>query len=211
MGARRWCAIAIGFGGVLLILQLGTEAVDPDGHIGVLSALICALSVILTRKIGASQATVSLLISQAFVYFAVSGMAGVLMREWAMPTLEYTLLPAGCGIIAAIAFYCLTQACRIAPPRSSRPSNTAARCGASHGDSFSDVRCPTPWRSFSPPASTSCTEKPCVPGTPRDRGGGVQTQSSLRQFARLEVAGILLDGVSSEVPWREEGNRRDET
>ena len=126
-------ALAVGFGGVLFILQPGAEAVDPGGLIGVLSALIYAFSIVLTRKIGASEPASSLLISQTFVYFAVSGMAGALMRdipvppdahsavgfllrEWAMPILEHTLLLAGCGIIAAIAFYCLTQAYRIASP-----------------------------------------------------------------------------------------------
>ena len=51
VGWRRWAAIAVGFGGILVIVRPGTEAFHPAALLCLLSALLAALYSITTRKL----------------------------------------------------------------------------------------------------------------------------------------------------------------
>ncbi|MDG2479906.1 MAG: DMT family transporter, partial [Alphaproteobacteria bacterium] len=55
VGLRRWGAIVVGFGGVLLIAQPESGFVDPGVFIAVVGAAIYSVSVIMTRKLGATE------------------------------------------------------------------------------------------------------------------------------------------------------------
>lgn len=133
VGVRRWCAVLAGFSGVLLIIQPGSGFVEPGALIAIASAAIYSVSVIMTRKLGATESGNAMLVHQAMVYLVFSGIAGLFMRDlaveadahaatrflmsdWVMPELGHLGLMALCGVIAAAGFYGLTQAYRLAAP-----------------------------------------------------------------------------------------------
>jgi drug/metabolite transporter (DMT)-like permease len=138
VGLRRWGAVLVGFGGVLLIAQPGSGFVDPGVFIAVAGAAIYSVSVIMTRKLGETESGNAMLIHQAMVYLVFSGIAGLLMQDmaveadahaaaqflmsgWVMPQAGHLALMALCGVIAAAGFYGLTQAYRLAPPSAVAP------------------------------------------------------------------------------------------
>lgn len=138
VGLRRWGAVLVGFGGVLLIAQPGSGFVDPGVFIAVAGAAIYSISVIMTRKLGETESGNAMLIHQAMVYLVFSGLAGLLMHDlaveadahaaaqflmsgWVMPQAGHLALMALCGVIAAAGFYGLTQAYRLAPPSAVAP------------------------------------------------------------------------------------------
>lgn len=51
VGWRRWAAIAVGFGGILVILRPGASAFDPRLAVPLLAALMWALYVVMTRRV----------------------------------------------------------------------------------------------------------------------------------------------------------------
>jgi drug/metabolite transporter (DMT)-like permease len=136
-GWRRWSAVAVGFIGVLVIMQ-PQGAVSLAALMAVISAVAYAMSAILARRIGAVDSAESMTITSTLVYAVLSGLAGLLLgdgrlagshqpeiefllRGWTWPTPGDFTLFALCGVIAAIGFTCLTQAYRVAPATSVAP------------------------------------------------------------------------------------------
>jgi len=133
VGPRRWLAVLAGFIGVLMILQPGGEAFDAGALVALLSALIYAIVVVITRRLGTSESGVSMLITQTVVYFSLGGLGIILpliagtdaetggslwflTGAWVMPEARHLGMIAMCGLIAALAFYGLTQAYIIGAP-----------------------------------------------------------------------------------------------
>ncbi|MEM6460942.1 MAG: DMT family transporter [Pseudomonadota bacterium] len=138
VGARRWAAVLIGFSGVIIIVRPGSGLLDAVALLPVFAALSYALSQIIARRIGKTQTGTSLAFLSMAVFVAVSGFFGFLFSDgidteiehksfdfllgaWSTPGLFDCLLIAICGIIAAVGFYCLSQAYRIAPASAVAP------------------------------------------------------------------------------------------
>ena len=132
VGLRRWSAVIVGFAGVLVIVQPGTEGLDPVAFLPLVASITYAGSVIITRRIGRTQSGASLAFFAMLTFIAISGLAGgimgdgdfaddshpslsFLLRAWVMPGARDMLFLASIGLIAAIGFYCLSQGYRIAP------------------------------------------------------------------------------------------------
>lgn len=133
VGIRRWGAVLVGFGGVLLILRPDDGiAFAPGALIAVVSAGFYASAMIIARRLGKVDSGVSMVTTQTMAYLLLSGLAGLtmqgfdvgpdtypalsfLLRPWVMPTMFDLGLMAACGLIAAGGFYGLTQAYRLAP------------------------------------------------------------------------------------------------
>ena len=133
VGIRRWAAVLVGFGGVLLILRPDDGiAFAPGALIAVVSAGFYASAMIIARRLGKIDSGVSMVTTQTMAYLLLSGLAGLtmqgfdvapdtypalafLLRPWVMPTMFDLGLMAACGLIAAGGFYGLTQAYRLAP------------------------------------------------------------------------------------------------
>lgn len=130
-GARRWLAIAVGFVGVLVIMQPQAEP-SFAAALALASAATYALSAILARRIGARDGAESMAIWASLVYVVLSGSAGLalgggqfagtsrpeldfLLRGWIWPNATDMSLLCVCGVVAAIGFTCLAQAYRLAP------------------------------------------------------------------------------------------------
>jgi drug/metabolite transporter (DMT)-like permease len=126
-----WAAIALGFIGVLIILQPGTALFNPAALFSLVSAATYALAMIIARKLGVTESATVMAFYQNAVYligaliiaaaFAVMGIDQLghpsldfLVRPWAWPN-NYDLFLMGiCGVIAAIAMSLLTNAYRMA-------------------------------------------------------------------------------------------------
>lgn len=135
---RRWLAVATGFVGVLIMTRPASDAIEPAIFLAVLAALFYAISVIATRRLGATESGASLAFTVTLVYFAANGLLGLwlgdgalardghpslefLLRAWVFPSWRDLALLAACGLIAAFGFYFLSQAYRVAKATSVAP------------------------------------------------------------------------------------------
>lgn len=141
-GIRRWSAVAVGFVGVLVIME-------PQGDLSlaavlaVAAAVTYAFSAILARRIGETDSAESMAISATLVYAVLAGAAGLalgdgffgqsgrpeldfLLRAWIWPEpLDFALFCV-CGVVAAIGFTCLAQGYRLAPATAVAPFEYAS-------------------------------------------------------------------------------------
>ncbi|MGH6912703.1 MAG: DMT family transporter, partial [Geminicoccales bacterium] len=116
---RRWSAVLVGFAGILVMLQPGSGSLDLAAGAALLAASASALSVILVRKLAATETTASI----AFYSNAgaVVAMACVLPIGFVPPTLGDLALMAvaglagGSAVMLLIAGYRRAQAAVVAP------------------------------------------------------------------------------------------------
>jgi drug/metabolite transporter (DMT)-like permease len=131
VSAQSWAAIALGFIGVLVILQPGTALFNPAALFSLISAATYALAMIIARKLGVSEPATVMAFYQNAVYlvgaliiaafFAGLGIDNLghpsfdfLVRAWVWPKTYDLFLMGICGVIAAIAMSLLTNAYRMA-------------------------------------------------------------------------------------------------
>ncbi|QGX96969.1 DMT family transporter [Roseovarius faecimaris] len=130
IGAFRWFAVILGLTGVVVIVQPGAGVFDPAAVLALLAAVTYAMSLILTRKIGNRAKGGSMTLFTLFVFVIYGGLLGLLFsnvegssphpsfaflyRAWIWPELWHWFLFAGLGCIAAIGFFSLAQAYRLA-------------------------------------------------------------------------------------------------
>ncbi|MGB9141112.1 MAG: DMT family transporter, partial [Aestuariivirga sp.] len=131
VSGQSWAAIALGFIGVLIILQPGTALFNPAALFSLASAATYALAMIIARKLGVSESATVMAFYQNAVYligalliaafFAAAGIDHLghpsfdfLVRPWAWPKPYDLFLMGICGVIAAVAMSLLTQAYRMA-------------------------------------------------------------------------------------------------
>ncbi len=114
VGWRRWAAIAIGFGGVLVIVQPGTEAFHPAVILSLITALFTALYNILTRRLAGVDSTTT----QQFYAAAVATLciAPFSLGDWVWPQepliwVLFFLI----GVAALVGHLIMTTAHRFAP------------------------------------------------------------------------------------------------
>jgi drug/metabolite transporter (DMT)-like permease len=128
---RSWFAVAVGFAGVMMIVQPGSALFEPAALLSLVSAAAYALAMIFARKLGVSEpATVMAFYQNGAYLLGALLIAGIcsalgltkfghpsldfLVRPWVTPSLKDFLLMGACGVIAAIAMSLLTQAYRLA-------------------------------------------------------------------------------------------------
>ncbi len=107
VGRVRWCAVLMGFGGVLLVAQPGSSA-SAYALLALLAALILALYQILTRTLRGSFDANSML-----VYMLVTGLlatSAIVPFFWDRPTQFELSIIAGSGVLYALAHLCVTRA-----------------------------------------------------------------------------------------------------
>ncbi len=128
---QSWAAIALGFVGVLIILQPGTALFDAAALFSLASAATYALAMIIARKLGVSEPATVMAFYQNMIYLigallvaALCSGLGVehsthpsldfLIRPWIWPKPFDLFLMGICGVIAAVAMSLLTQAYKMA-------------------------------------------------------------------------------------------------
>ena len=128
VGLRRWCAVVVGFIGVLIILS-------PSGAFNRLAVVFAfgasityATQTIITRFLGTHDHPLTIAFNAIIIFTCASGAISLLMlgdvitissnhpslvflgRDWTMPTNIDLLLMMVVGLIAAAGFYCLSKA-----------------------------------------------------------------------------------------------------
>jgi drug/metabolite transporter (DMT)-like permease len=128
----RWLAVIVGFLGVFIVMQPGSDVFDWASVLPVGAAFTYSLAQVIARRVGdsAGAAVMSfysngMFLAGALVMAALFGFdgdheavhrsLGFLLRDWAVPRMGDLLLLAGCGLVAAAAQPMLAQAYRIAP------------------------------------------------------------------------------------------------
>ena len=132
VGWRRWSAVGVGFVGVVVVLQPGVTEIQPAMLLALLSACFYGVSMLITRRNAKAVSAPSFAIHSMVILAICAGLSGLvigdgrfdgmddrsaqfLLRAWSVPGWGDFLLLASCGLIAAIAFYLLSQAYRVAP------------------------------------------------------------------------------------------------
>jgi drug/metabolite transporter (DMT)-like permease len=132
-----WIAVLVGFFGVIVMLKPGAKMINPAGLLAILSAFVYATGSILTRRLGKTESGVALAFYPTIMYILFSTIVGIvlspgavaqkshpslhpslafLFREWQLPSQGDLFLLILIGLIAAMGFYFLSQAYRLAQP-----------------------------------------------------------------------------------------------
>jgi drug/metabolite transporter (DMT)-like permease len=105
VGVRRWSAVAAGFLGVLVVIRPGSGAIGPAALLPLLSAGCWALSIVVTRRMGAGEPPLTTLFYSTVVGLALSGAA--LPFVWQRAGLADAAIMALMGVLSASGQYLL--------------------------------------------------------------------------------------------------------
>jgi drug/metabolite transporter (DMT)-like permease len=113
LGARRWIAIAVGFGGVLLVIRPGSQSFHPAILLAAGNAVLYAGFNLLTRRLAATESAASLQLMSALVATVLLTPFGLAHWEWPAD-LKTWLLIAACGFCGGFGHFLVAQAHRYA-------------------------------------------------------------------------------------------------
>jgi drug/metabolite transporter (DMT)-like permease len=111
--ARRWCALAAGMLGVLVVLRPGSGTFHPEGLYRVASALFWSMGVILTRRMTATERA-----ETTMFWSAVTGLIAltvVIPFHFVRPTAMQLLLSAAQGVFSSLGQWMVILSLRFTP------------------------------------------------------------------------------------------------
>ena len=128
---RRWLALIVGFAGILLIVKPGSTNFNEGSLFVLISVLFYALTVILTRKMNATDSSATMAYFSSWVYliaaFITSPIAAAvgeipnahpsiafLFHTWTIPTAFDLFIMSGLGLVWAGWAYFMTRAYSVA-------------------------------------------------------------------------------------------------
>jgi drug/metabolite transporter (DMT)-like permease len=114
VGWRRWSAVVTGFAGVLVMVRPGSGLVEAGALIALLATLSYALSIIVIRRLSATDGPAPTVAS--FTCLSVLGSGIVLPFCWVMPTPADWLLLVATGLLGGAGQIAFTRAFALAPP-----------------------------------------------------------------------------------------------
>jgi drug/metabolite transporter (DMT)-like permease len=128
VGIRRWSAVVLGFVGVLIILSPSGEFNGLAVVFAFLAAITYACQTVMTRLLGSHDHALTIAFNAIVIFTLASGLVSLLMfsgliavtsehpslaffgRDWVVPAGFDLALMLVVGLIAALGFYCLSQA-----------------------------------------------------------------------------------------------------
>lgn len=128
----RWLALLVGFLGVLLIVRPGSATFNVGSIFILLSVLLYALTVMVTRRLRATDSSATMAYYSSLVYLAAALILApltsaigeipdahpsiaFLLRDWAMPPLRDGIIMGGLGLVWAGWTYFMARAYSVAP------------------------------------------------------------------------------------------------
>ncbi|CBS88750.1 DMT family transporter [Azospirillum lipoferum] len=114
VGWRRWVAVVVGFGGVVVMAQPSAGAPLVPVLVGLCAALFYALAALAVRGLSRTETSASIVLYLLLTTTVVSG--ALTVPVWIAPTADALGLMALVGVLGAGAQVLLTQAFRRAPP-----------------------------------------------------------------------------------------------
>jgi drug/metabolite transporter (DMT)-like permease len=119
VGIRRWCAVLVGFVGVLVMVRPGSGVLTATSLIALLGTLFYALAMILIRRLGRSEGTVAIAFYSSLTCIALTGLA--LPFQWTTPSGLDALFLVILGIFGGLGQVFVTTAFRLAPAATVAP------------------------------------------------------------------------------------------
>jgi drug/metabolite transporter (DMT)-like permease len=113
VGWRRWTAVAVGFGGVLVMLQPGRQAIDVGALLALGAALFYSISMLIARKMRGTESSVSFAVFSSLAGLGVN--LPVALSGWTPPSLIDLGASALGGVVGGAALIMLLTAFRRAP------------------------------------------------------------------------------------------------
>jgi drug/metabolite transporter (DMT)-like permease len=110
--ARRWIALACGFGGTLIILRPGVQTIDAGSIMAVASAATWALGFILMKILARTESSVTIAAYAALTQALLSLLPAAFVWSW--PSGEDWLWLIGIGTIGGLAQVGIAQALKLA-------------------------------------------------------------------------------------------------
>ena len=131
VGPRHWLALLVGFMGVLLIVKPGSANFNLGSIFILLSTLLYALTVMLTRQLRTTDSSATMAYFSSLVYIVVSFILAplsllvgevpnahpsitFLFRAWTMPSLLDFIIMSGLGLVWAVSMYFMARAYSVA-------------------------------------------------------------------------------------------------
>ena len=112
VGCRRWTAVVVGFGGVLIALRPTAAAISPGALIATAGALMFSLVVVTTRLLRGASTTV-LIALQLLAALIVSLVQA--SGRWAVPRWSDLAISLGASVISVTGYAAFNESLRIAP------------------------------------------------------------------------------------------------
>ena len=112
VGMRRWLAVAVGFGGAMIILRPGVETVSPAALVALGAAAFMASSFILVKKLSATETPMTIVFYMALIMLPLSAVLAAF--QWTMPPPHLWPWLIGIGVLATIVQMAMTKAFSIA-------------------------------------------------------------------------------------------------
>lgn len=109
---RRITALAVGFGGMLVILRPGVETISAGEIMVVVSALTMALSVVTMKVLTRTEQVGSLVVYQTMLMTPISLVPAVFFWTW--PSAEMWMWVMLIGVVASVAHMAFTRAFSLA-------------------------------------------------------------------------------------------------
>ena len=103
VGPRRWAAVAIGFGGVLIIVRPGDSAVALPALLPFVSAVLWALGMVVTRRMKTTEPPLTTLCISTIV--AVAVLSAMLPFVWRTPDPHAAFLLLLMGLVSILGQY----------------------------------------------------------------------------------------------------------
>lgn len=113
VGVRRWAAVIVGFGGVLIILRPGMGVMHPAAIYSLIAAAMFALYIILTRKVSAGDKSETSIFYMGWTGLIASAVVGPFFWETPDQSTWILLLCLSCTSIAGHILF--TMALEAAP------------------------------------------------------------------------------------------------
>ncbi len=113
LSGRRWLAVLIGLGGVLLIVRPGSTVFSSASLPALIGALSYSFIMVLVRRMGSTESTVTMAVF--FTLFTMTASTAALPWFWSTPDVSGFALLAAAGLAGGCANLCLTEAFRTAP------------------------------------------------------------------------------------------------
>ena len=110
VGIRRWSAVALGFGGVLLIVQPSGHGVNMGAMLALISALCWSLTQISSRQLSGTEPSHTILFYYSVAIIVVLG--ACMPKLWITPHGTDWLWFVVCGVAGSFGQFCYNQAFR---------------------------------------------------------------------------------------------------
>ena len=110
---QQLVAVIVGFLAVMVMIRPGGDISLNGAVVMIISTVLFALAIILTRSLGRTESAGVMTFYVSLVFLVAGGL--VTPFVWVTPNPVDAGLMAVAGVLSAIALYCTTQACRLAP------------------------------------------------------------------------------------------------